>query len=217
MITKLVPAFHLASARFGDTVAVDDDVIVVGAHNYKSAGITESGAAFVFQRVNNTWTESATLTAPDPAATDKFGASVAVNGTLVVVGATQTDEPLFSDAGSAFVFQTTNGGATWSQLTKLIAPDPAADDHFGKSAAVSDNTVVVGAWTSDVRDAGPGGVDAGSAYVFDLNGDAQGDDIVGIVVGSIVGVIVVIGGLVWRKWSVIAKALTWTRQSAPLL
>ena len=68
------------------------------------------------------------------------------------------------DAGSAYVF--VRSGTTWTEQQKLLASDGAAGDHFGSSVSVSGDTVVVGAPGDDT----PGGVDAGSAYVFVRSG-----------------------------------------------
>jgi uncharacterized repeat protein (TIGR01451 family) len=53
-------------------------------------------------------------------------------------------------------------GATWSQQQELTGSDPAADDRFGISVAVSGDTVVVGASAANSS--------AGSAYVFVRSG-----------------------------------------------
>ena len=57
-------------------------------------------------------------------------------------------------------------GTTWTEQQKLLASDGAAGDYFGFSVSVSGDTVVVGASLDDT----PGGVDAGSAYVFVRSG-----------------------------------------------
>jgi hypothetical protein len=61
-------------------------------------------------------------------------------------------------AESAYVFD----AATGALVATLNNPAPASGDSFGSSAAVSGNTVVVGAYGDDT-----GSTDSGSAYVFD--------------------------------------------------
>ena len=71
--------------------------------------------------------ELAKLVASDAAASDYFGVSVAVSGDLVVVGANRNDDA--GDwSGSAYVFRTTDGGASWTQTAKLVASEAAAGD-----------------------------------------------------------------------------------------
>ena len=76
--------------------------------------------------------EVAKLGASDPAADDRFGFSVSISGDVIVVGADQWDF-FDSGSGSAYVFATTDGGATWSETAKLVASDAAASDKFGLS------------------------------------------------------------------------------------
>ena len=150
---------------FGISVAVDGNTAVVGAYKDDDDG-ANSGSVHVFTRSSSTapWSWAAKLTADDASENDEFGISVAVHGDTIVVGAHQND----ADEGAAYVFTKVSG--VWGQKAKLTASDAKADDAFGISVAVHDETVVVGAHlenandddqviTDDVND-------SGSAYVF---------------------------------------------------
>ncbi len=105
------------------------------------------------------WIQAAKLTASDGAASDSFGASVAVSGDTIVVGADGTHVGANLAQGSAYVFVKPTGG--WSGMTqtaKLTASDGVAYDHFGISVAISGDTIVVGASGSNSSQ--------GAAYVF---------------------------------------------------
>jgi hypothetical protein len=108
---------------------------------------------------SGSWHEDAKLIASDAAAEDYFGLSVAVSGDTVVIGSWCDD----SCTGSAYIF-TPDGCGSWTENTKLIAPDAAAWDNAGWAIAASDDAVVIGAFGND--DAGEG---SGSAYVLDLS------------------------------------------------
>ena len=83
---------------------------------------------------------------------------MAVSGTTAIVGAHFDDPGGVSNAGSAYVFDTTTGNL----IATLNNPDTTASDNFGTSVAVSGTTAVIGTSGDD-----PGGVNgAGSAYVF---------------------------------------------------
>ncbi|MFQ5658676.1 MAG: FG-GAP repeat protein [Candidatus Methylomirabilales bacterium] len=107
-------------------------------------------------------TSESKLTARDGAASDHFGAAVALSGDTVVVGVSGDDDR-GSSSGSAYVFQRT--GTTWTEQAKLTARDGAAFDQFGAAVALSGDTVVVGARFDDDR-----GSSSGSAYVFQRTG-----------------------------------------------
>jgi len=104
-------------------------------------------------------TEDAKLTASDAAQNDDLGASVAVSGITVVVGAFRDDD----DSGSAYVFVRPVGGWTGAltENAKLTASDGVAGDRFGRRVAISGDTVVAGAPFDDEN-----GNSSGSAYVF---------------------------------------------------
>ena len=89
---------------FGGSVAISGTTAVVGAEGSNSG----TGAAYVFVRSGTTWSQQTELTASDGAAGDEFGASVAISGTTVVVGAFGKN----SKAGAAYVF--VRSGTTWS-------------------------------------------------------------------------------------------------------
>lgn len=55
----------------------------------------------------------------------------------------------FLIVGSATVFSTADGGATWSQQQILEASNGATGDYFGNSVSLSGNTVVIGAHLDD--------------------------------------------------------------------
>ena len=77
-----------------------------------------------------------------------------------------------SYSGAAYVF--TRAGGVWSQQTYLKASNTeAGDDRFGRSVAVSGNTLVVGAWGEDSNATGVDGnqadnsaTNSSAAYVF---------------------------------------------------
>ena len=93
-------------------------------------------------------TEEAVLVAPDRAADDQFGWSVAItaDGTRAVVGVPYDDTPV-SNAGTARVF--VRSGSGWSQEGVLALAAPATDSFHGYSVAIADDgsRALVGAWS----------------------------------------------------------------------
>jgi len=192
---KLVASDGAAGDRFGRSVAMDVDTLVIGAYRDDNNG-GDSGSAYVYTRSGATWTEQARLMANDGAADDEFGTSVAIVGDTIVVGAPRS-QASSSGNGSVYVFIRTDN--IWSQQTKLVAGDVTAQDQFGQSVAMDDSTLVVGAhWDDD------NGIESGSVYIFNLSGgewiqqakltasDGDGDDRFGNSV-AISGESVVIG------------------------
>jgi len=157
---KLLPSDVAANDRVGTPVAIDGDILVVGGGD----GTTSAGAAYVFTKSGSTWTEQQKLVASDGQQDDRGGFSVAISGDTVIFGAPGEDAGGTS-AGAAYVFTTSDGGATWTQQQKLVASDASPDKYFGQSVSISGDTVVVGAYGDDQVAS-----DAGAAYVFTRSG-----------------------------------------------
>ena len=107
--------------------------------------------------LSQTTTETTKLVASDAETDDCFGWNVALDGTLVLVGA-HFEDTMGNDAGAAYLLET----ATGTELFKLTANDAAPDDWFGRDLGISGNFAVIGAPGHDGN-----GIDSGAAYVFD--------------------------------------------------
>jgi hypothetical protein len=99
---KLLPDDGAAFDFFGNAVAVDGDMAVIGASDDDDLGTT-SGSAYVFVRNDTIWAQSTKLLPEDGKADDGFGVAVAVSGDSFVIGAWQGIAP-GADRGSAYVF-----------------------------------------------------------------------------------------------------------------
>ncbi|MGI8788500.1 MAG: FG-GAP-like repeat-containing protein [Pyrinomonadaceae bacterium] len=108
------------------------------------------------------WTQRQKITSTPRGVGAQFGNAVAISGNTMVVGA-QFDGTTASQAGAAYVYVLSGG--IWTQQAVLLANDGAAADRFGYSVAISENTIVVGAYTDDSPLS-----NAGSAYVFVRSG-----------------------------------------------
>jgi len=183
--------------RFGLSVAVSGDTVVVGAplEDSNATGVngdetdnssTNSGAVYVFVRSGTTWSQQAYLKASNTDIDDGLGMSVAVSGDTVVVGAPFEDSNAVgingdgsnnsvADAGATYVF--TRSGTTWSQQAYLKASNTDPADRFGSSVAGSGDTVAIGAYFEDSNAVGVNGdgsnnnaAGSGAVYVFVRSG-----------------------------------------------
>jgi hypothetical protein len=151
---KLVPSQGSAGDVFGGSVAVSGETAMVAAAGDDSKG-SGAGAAYIFERSGASWTEVAKLLASDGAAHDHFGFSIALRGSLAVVGADTKSDP-WQATGAAYVFAKSN--STWSEVTKLVPGDLAQQDELGRSAAYDGRSILVGAPAKALG--------KGAAYVF---------------------------------------------------
>ncbi len=157
---KLTPTDSVVHDDFGSAVAISGDRVVIGAP-YSGGGNSETGqgAAYVFEYSGSSWVQQAKLTASDgvPGGFFGFGKTVAISGDTIVVGAHEVD----SYTGAAYVFRYATG--TWSQDPRLTALGATVDDAFGRSVAVSSDTIVVTALFAG---------DTGAAYVYGDDGES---------------------------------------------
>ena len=145
--------------RFGSSVAVNADTVVVGAHGHdlgdSEFGFGAFGAAYIFSRDQggaNNWGEVKLLIASNAEMYDMFGWGVAVSDDIVVVGAPWEDRgtkeagDFVYRAGAAYVFERDAAGQdNWGEVAKFNAADPVNFAHLGESVAISGDTALVGA------------------------------------------------------------------------
>lgn len=169
------PSDGATGDQFGDSVAVSGDTIVVGARYHDAQG-NDSGAAYVFVRPAGGWagtlTETAKLLPTDGVAGDDFGASVAIDGGTIAVGAIDFRVPCGCPAvtvavGAVYVLTepTTGWAGTVMEDARLMASDPPNSFQpasLAISVAVAGDTVIAGDPFYDTV----GGNDSGAAFVF---------------------------------------------------
>ncbi|MBX3740801.1 MAG: DUF5011 domain-containing protein [Akkermansiaceae bacterium] len=163
--TKLTASDGAKDDFFGTSVSLFGSIGLVGAYGDDSY----RGSAYIFRNLNTVTgsiTQNVKLTASDGAASDLFGTSVSLAGTVGLVGAYGDD----GYRGSAYVFRNLHvptGSVT--QNVKLTASDGEAFDEFGVSVSVSGSIGLVGASGDDDIDP-----NSGAAYVFRNLGAATG-------------------------------------------
>ncbi|MFK7844138.1 MAG: choice-of-anchor D domain-containing protein, partial [Rhodothermales bacterium] len=157
---QLLASSRLVEPAFGSAVAIDGEYAVIGA-----LGDDESpGAAYVFKRTGETWTQQTELSASDGAPGDGFGNSVDISGNHIVVGASGDDNERGDGTGTAYVFL--KGSETWSEQARLVPDDGQNADAFGAAVSIDGDYIAVGAPNDD----NTRGDNAGGVYVFQRNG-----------------------------------------------
>lgn len=177
---------------FGSSVSLSGDgqTLAVGAVQEDDIA-TNSGAVYIYQYSTGNWIQSAYLKASNSGEDDYFGSAISMSadGTCLVVSAKwedsqltgiidNGDEMLYADDGSAsksgavYVFNLHSG--LWVQQAYIKASNTGANDNFGYSVSLSDDSsrLVVGAITEDSQMTGIT-TDASEISIID-NGSANG-------------------------------------------
>jgi len=127
---------HVGGERFGSSVAVSGDRVVIGAPRENA----NQGAAYVYRRSGSTWSGP---TALPFSGFGQFGDAVAVEGGTIAVGA-------YFDAVGGKVFAFEDDGQAIAPLAALTPTDPASpqtqgNDQFGQTLAFRNGYLAVGA------------------------------------------------------------------------
>ncbi len=134
-----------AQDHFGAVVAISDDTIVVTAADESSAAhgingdqsdnsVPLAGAAYVFVRHNNAWSQQAYLKG-QVAGDRSFGGALALAGSTLAVAGESSSEDI--------VQMLERVGDVWTQTDRLGSGDLST--HFGTDLALHGETLLVGA------------------------------------------------------------------------
>jgi hypothetical protein len=153
---KVTASDGTANTFFGSAAAIKGTTAVIGADGDASF----RGAAYIFTKSGDTWSEGQKLVASDGLSPDEFGYRVALDHSTVLVTAFSATVNGVAFQGAAYVF--TLSGDTFSETQKLTASDGGLFDNFGAAVSVDGKTLVIGANGATVG-ANPA---QGAAYVF---------------------------------------------------
>ncbi|MBM3977024.1 MAG: hypothetical protein FJ299_08550 [Planctomycetes bacterium] len=144
---------------FGSALAVNDELLVVGAPGHQ-APLYEQGAAHIYFWNGGAPSPAATILPSDPTQNGHFGSAVALAGESVAVGALGSK---FYVPGAVFLFERTDQG--WQQLEKLAISSAPNAAEFGFALALDGEQLFVGA--PGLSSSGPG---RGAVYVYRRQG-----------------------------------------------
>jgi len=123
--------------QFGFAVAVTSGP----SGSYALIG-TAGTVSYIFVRSGRSWRLQATLKDPHPVATASFGYSVAIAGSLAVVGSPDG----YLTIGRAYLYR--RSGSSWRLLASFADTGAKSDKGYGQAVALSGTTAVIGDWTA---------------------------------------------------------------------
>jgi hypothetical protein len=159
---KLIASDGATQDNFGSPLAIYNDTIVVSAPA-KDSTFNNTGAAYIFTRTNNVWSQRLKLQNPDPAVDSGFS-GVAISSDTILGAAPGEITLAGPRAGAAWAF--VRNGNSWTLQSRLDAGDGGGADYFAASVAIRGDTAMVGMPNDDT----PAGRDTGAAYVFARTG-----------------------------------------------
>ncbi|MBI9109578.1 hypothetical protein [Maridesulfovibrio ferrireducens] len=179
-----------ANSRFGNSVAMCGDVLVIGRMTQWVGGVQQAGIAYIYTPnpgVPNTWQLLKSITAQTEAGTPdyrrgaSFSKSLAVSENTIIVGASNAEYGL-SVAGAVYIYSKDAGSPNnWGIVKKIVARKDNGDVDvqsrvmYGLSIDISGDLAIVGAPGYHIGAKSS----AGTAYIYSK--DKDGADEWGIV------------------------------------
>jgi hypothetical protein len=161
---RLTTEDAIPNAQYGRSVAIDGDFVAVGM-----GGDGAIGAVYLYKRQGMGYIPEAKLVPPESYPVTcpeqevgncpEFGRTVAIQGNTVFVGSRFAPVDNLK-AGAVYVFR--KKGDLWQYESKIVSPDPEAEDNFGRALAIQGNLLVVTARKTNLEE--------GAAYVFVYKG-----------------------------------------------
>ena len=158
-----------ANLRFGRTVELQGQSAVIGLNGVESGQLVVPDQVIAFEQVAGVWTQVAHIVNPLPGlASNNFGASIALDGDLLVVGAPQFASVFQAEPGFAAVYER-NPAGDWQFEQVLRSSSPfspafAGSDGFGQDVSAKNGAILVGAPTSMYSPSDP--FPSGQTFLF---------------------------------------------------
>jgi hypothetical protein len=163
-LQKITDPAGASGDRFGTTVSMSGNLLLVGSSDDDVGANTRQGSACFFRYNGSSWVFVQKIVDPSGASGDVFAYNLCVSGNFAVIGSLLDDNGTLAPArGSASFFR--YNGSTWTFLNKAVDPDGATNDFFGSSVSISGQFAVVGAHGDDETH-----TNQGSVTVYRYNG-----------------------------------------------
>jgi len=154
LVTTLHSPDNQIRSSFGGSVTISGDHVVIGERWASVDGHEHAGRAHIY---DTGWNLVATLQSPTPEVNSEFGFSVAIGGSLVVVGERKGDIETMNE-GKSYVFDLEG-----NLLDTLVSPAPEVNAMFGWQVVTDGEIIVV----ADVQHSADGFSQAGKVHVFE--------------------------------------------------
>lgn len=152
-----------ADEQFGQAVALSGTTALIGSkYATLNRDRPHQGAAYVFAKSGNHWTQKQKLFAVEGAYSDFFGQSVAMSGTTALIGSASGGVTPGDAGGVGAVHVFTESNGVWVRRQKFVAPEGTMTSFFGSQLAISGSKAVITAQDAAVD----GATKRGEAFLY---------------------------------------------------
>ncbi|MEL6525735.1 MAG: hypothetical protein AAFQ07_08495, partial [Chloroflexota bacterium] len=125
--------------QFGKDVSLVGDTALITASHDDEGGFANAGSAYIFERVDTTWSQTSKFTATTPATNAYFGQDGILNGDTALI--TMKNPQTRVREVHIFVYD----GINWTEQQQLVPSDTSANDTFGLDLGLDGDTAIIGA------------------------------------------------------------------------
>lgn len=155
LLHKLTPDDPQTGSQFGNSVAVQGDLIAVGAPFTGDRGLN-SGSVYLFDAISGN--QITKIIADDTDELDWFGRSIAIDSDILVIGAHNKVLP-GGGKGSVYIFDIN----TFNMIDRVDIPVANGNtDRFGYEVAAGEGDILTSNFNHVVN-----GIETGAAYLID--------------------------------------------------
>eukprot|EP01041_Mallomonas_annulata_P000375 gene375-684_t len=149
--------------HYGFSLALNKDIAVIGAYDYKNAG-----AVYIYtpehpeeNEQSTQWIQKQKISPSDLKEDDDFGFTISINERILYIGAYRTDKNKeITNSGVVYIY-VENDNKEFIQNHKLQSFKPSSDEYFGYAIATSGRFTIISAYGNSDK-----GNNAGIVYVF---------------------------------------------------
>lgn len=145
LVQKISPTDGATGDHFGYALSVDGNYLAVGARNHKPGSLT-TGAVYSYKWNGSSFTLLQKIVPNGLANGDKFGHSLVVSGTFLLVGAPERDTAA-SNAGAMFMLR--RSADTYTLQDTYYGAGLTTNDNYGVSVDMANGYFAVGASNFD--------------------------------------------------------------------
>ncbi|MFT4539986.1 MAG: hypothetical protein ACI841_000029 [Planctomycetota bacterium] len=145
---RVTSASSGAVAKFGTSVALEGDQLVVGAPDQDIGSLARAGVAYLFEKSPAGWVERQQFrSAPPNHNLAHFGTAVDVEGSNLAIGQPyETDNPSPNEQGRVHLYR--RSGTSWTHFDEVSGSANIGRDRFGASLDLYGESLAVGAPSS---------------------------------------------------------------------
>ncbi len=148
---------------FGESISLQDSLLVVGDRYHGINPNGREGAAFIYRKTGDIWSLQSQIISTDPGNTELFGHKVVTDGIDIYISARGDN-----DKGAVYVFS--KQGADWLLSQKISPPENIPEQQFGFSFSVDQNHLAIAAVAVTGT---PTTLSRGSVFLYEKNIDWQ--------------------------------------------